>query len=151
MVWEVQWGSCFENDKFLEKIPSSVGPSSEIHKMWFSSTIRLHVARIHTQSIIVKYQKKCELCEKKFGNSTEFKHHMKNSNNQNLSVKFAILWESYGRTYWQNPYWIFQMWSIWEEFWGFRKVRNSFKYFWNVRCKRCVRKETTTTNIINHA
>ena len=77
MVWEVQWGSCFENDKFLDKIPSLVGPSSEMHKMWFSNKIRSHMARIHTQSIIEKYKKKCELCEKKFGNSTEFKHHMK--------------------------------------------------------------------------
>ena len=109
------------------------------------------MTRNHTQSIGMKYLKKCELYEKEFGNSTEFKHHMKNSNNQNLSVKFAILWESYGRTYWQNPYWIFQMWSIWEEFWWFRKVRNSFKYFWNVHCRRCNRKEITTTNIINHA
>ena len=54
-------------------------------------------------------------------------------------------------TYRQNPYWLFRLWSMWTKFWCFRKVGNSFKYLWNVCWRRCCRRETTTTNIKDHA
>ena len=38
---------------------------------------KVHMTRKHTQTNSVKYPKKCYLCEKQFGNPTEFKQHMK--------------------------------------------------------------------------
>ena len=39
--------------------------------------MKVHMTRKHTKINTVKYPKKCDLCEKQFGNAAEFKQHMK--------------------------------------------------------------------------
>ena len=61
--------------------PSNESINSKCSKCDFQTGsdhgMKVHMTRKHTHTNVVKYPKKCDLCEKQFGNATEFKQHMK--------------------------------------------------------------------------
>ena len=119
--------------------------------------MKVHMTRKHTKISTVKYPKKCDLCEKQFGNAAEFKQHMKTHSYKEAKFKCEdcnfvgkskeTMEVHLGRSHTD----LFECGLCEIDFKSSDNLETHLKTCEIFRCRRCYRKEKTITNIKAHA